>query len=294
MGIYVEILIRAPLDELWRHTQEPGLHQRWDLRFTRIEYLPRESEEQPQRFLYITRIGFGAAISGEGESVGSRDLPGGERASSLKFWSDDSLSLIREGSGFWKYIPTEDGIRFLTWYDYRTRFGFLGRVIDGAVFRPLMGWATAWSFDRLRLWIEKGVEPAAALRGALTHAVARLGLAAIFAWQGLVPKLLARDADELALLRAGGVVGNALEMLGVGEIVFALVLLGFWRARWPALLSFAAVLGATGYVWLFAPQYITTAFNPVTLNLGVALLGLVDALNCADLPSARQCLRRKP
>ena len=39
--IYVEIAIRAPLDELWRRTQSPDLHQRWDLRFTRIDYLPR-------------------------------------------------------------------------------------------------------------------------------------------------------------------------------------------------------------------------------------------------------------
>ena len=23
-----------------------------------------------------------------------------------------------------------------------------------------MGWATAWSFDRLRLWLEEGIDPA--------------------------------------------------------------------------------------------------------------------------------------
>ena len=40
-AIYVESLIRGPLERLWRLTQEPGLHQRWDLRFTSIEYLPR-------------------------------------------------------------------------------------------------------------------------------------------------------------------------------------------------------------------------------------------------------------
>ena len=39
--IYVEIPIRAPLEELWRLTQTPDLHQRWDLRFTRIALTPR-------------------------------------------------------------------------------------------------------------------------------------------------------------------------------------------------------------------------------------------------------------
>jgi len=35
-GIYVEILICADADEIWRRTQIPDLHERWDLRFTAI------------------------------------------------------------------------------------------------------------------------------------------------------------------------------------------------------------------------------------------------------------------
>ena len=81
MGIYVEIPIRASMDELWEKTQDPQLHQRWDLRFTQIEYLARHGEE-PQRFLYRTRVGFGVKIDGEGESVGERDGEGGARTSS--------------------------------------------------------------------------------------------------------------------------------------------------------------------------------------------------------------------
>ena len=50
MSIYVEILVRAPMDTLWSHTQTPALHERWDLRFSRIEYLPRNDESEPQRF----------------------------------------------------------------------------------------------------------------------------------------------------------------------------------------------------------------------------------------------------
>ncbi len=43
--------------------------------------------------------------------------------------------------------------------DYRPRWGALGALADRLLFRPLMGWATAWSFDRLRLWLERGVTP---------------------------------------------------------------------------------------------------------------------------------------
>lgn len=165
-GIYVEILIRAPMDALWTHTQTPALHERWDLRFSRIHYLPKSHDGAPQRFHYSTRLGFGFEVSGEGESVGQRDSPDGSRSSALKFWSAAPLSIIREGSGYWKYIPAADGIRFLTWYDYRTRFGSAGALFDRLVFRPLIGWATAWSFDRLRLWLEHGIDPSQAMRRA--------------------------------------------------------------------------------------------------------------------------------
>jgi hypothetical protein len=93
--IYVEILVRAPIDELWEKSQRPDLHERWDLRFTRIEYLPRLSLSEPQRFLYATRIGFGLEIRGAGESVGATDESDGSRTSALRFWSDDRRSLIR-------------------------------------------------------------------------------------------------------------------------------------------------------------------------------------------------------
>lgn len=295
-SIYVEILIRAPMDALWEHTQTPELHEQWDLRFTRIEYLPRPDETQPQRFRYSTRIGFGLEIDGEGESVGQRDLSDGSRSSALKFSSAHTLSLISEGSGYWKYIPTSDGIRFLTRYDYHTRFGWLGNVVDRVAFRPLMGWATAWSFDRLRLWLERGVPPAQALRQAWIHTITRLALAAIFAYHGLVPKLLGPHPDEIAMLRDAGVAADnvaiAASALGVAELSFSIALIFFWRRRWPAVFSIALVTLATIGVAAFSPGYLGAAFNPVSLNLAVACLAAIDLLSLRDLPSADHCRRR--
>jgi hypothetical protein len=138
-GIYVETFIGGSIDEVWEKTQNPSLHQQWDLRFTRIEYLPHPDCTLPQQFLYETRIGFGVHISGLGETVGNFDDAQGSRSSALKFWSDDYKSLIRVGSGYWKYIPAAGGVRFLTWYDYETRFGKFGKLFDTIIFRPLIG-----------------------------------------------------------------------------------------------------------------------------------------------------------
>ena len=147
-------------------------------------------------------MGFGIAIEGEGETVGTRDDGQGGRSSALRFWSCDPKSLILEGSGYWKYISAEGGVRFLTLYDYRTRFGALGRLADRVAFRPLLGWATAWSFDRLRLWLEKGIEPSVSMQRSVVHAVARLALAFVWLYQGIVPKLLAASRAARSGLRA--------------------------------------------------------------------------------------------
>jgi len=296
-GIYVETRIRGPLEEIWQRTQEPALHERWDLRFTTIEYLPRPDPAEPQRFRYATRIGFGLRIEGEGESVGSRGEADGARTSALKFWSDEPWSLIRTGSGYWQYVPTPDGVRFLTWYDYEVRLGAPGRLLDALAFRPLLGWATAWSFDRLRLWIEAGLDPAVGRRQALIHAIARLALATVWIYHGLVPKLLARHPDELDLLRRAGIPGGAapaiLLVLGWAEIGFGAVLLLAWSHRWLLLVSMALVGVAGLVVAVTAPGYLVAAFNPVSLNLLVVALGAVGWLGARDAPSAARC-RRAP
>jgi hypothetical protein len=296
MAIYVEILIRAPMEALWEHTQTPELHQQWDLRFSRIDYLPRPDPAEPQRFRYATRIGLGLEVVGEGQSIGEKDLTSGGRSSALKFSSADPRSIIREGAGYWKYIPTPDGTTFLTWYDYRTRFGVLGAIVDRIAFQPLMGWATAWSFDRLRLWLEGGIKPADALRQWLVHGVARVGLILIFAYHGLVPKLLWPHPDEIAMLRDAGIAapstGLVLAVLGTAELLLASSLLVFWQRRWPAWLGLCVMALATITVSVNSPRYLSAAFNPVSLNLAVACLAIIDLIVVRGLPSASHCLRR--
>ncbi|MEU5955428.1 hypothetical protein [Streptomyces sp. NPDC047525] len=178
MSLYVEARIDADLDELWARTQEPSQHQRWDLRFTEIDYLPQVPGE-PQRFRYGTRVLPFLTIAGTGISAGEKRREDGTRTSALRFSSPHPLSFLQEGSGYWRYVPAPDGgIRFLTGYDYRPRWGRFGALADRLVLRPLMGWATAWSFDRLRLWLERGITPERQLLHGLAEVAVRVGCVA--------------------------------------------------------------------------------------------------------------------
>ena len=292
-GLYIEIRIRADTDLVWRLTQEPGFHQRWDLRFTRIEPLPKGGEPECQRFLYETRLAFGLAIRGTGESVATRVNPDGAATSSLHFASQDRLSLIAEGAGYWRYVPTSTGLRFLTWYDYRTRHGAGGRAAD-VIFRPLLGWATAWSFDRLRIWAEEGITPETSLQLSVIHALCRVSLACVWIWHGLVPKLLFQDADERLLLAQAGLATQWLPWIGGAEIAFGVLVLGLWRLRSMFLLQIVLMLAALGAVARQSPMYLSHAFNPVTLNLLVVTVAAVGWIASRTLPSAGRCLRTAP
>lgn len=171
-SIYVQALVRAPMDALWAHTQQPDSHERWDLRFGSITRVGGP-DGGPQRFRYATRLLPGVTVAGTGCNVGERWRSDGGRTSALTFRSAHPLSLIAEGSGYWRYVPQDDAVRFLTGYDYRPRWGRAGVVVDGLVLRPLMGWATAWSFDRLRLWLERGLSPERTRNQALLELVVR-------------------------------------------------------------------------------------------------------------------------
>jgi len=153
-AIYVEILIRADLERVWQLTQDTGLHPRWDARFSRITPIG-ELATGGYRFRYETSVMI-HTIRGIGTSLGERQRADGTRTSALRFTTNDRLSPLGDGRGYWRYITTDDGIRFITGYDYEPGWG---SFLDRLVVRRIVGWMTAWSFDRLRIWAETGVEP---------------------------------------------------------------------------------------------------------------------------------------
>lgn len=162
MGLYRETHIRADFDELWAHTQDPATRLRWDLRFKSIAPLPGVAGE-PRRFTCTWRVLPLLIVPATGVAAGERDRPDGTRVCALRFSSSHPLSPIAEASAYWRYVPDAQGVRLLTGYEYRARGGAFGAVADRLVLRPLTGWATAWSFDRLRLWLERGITPERAL-----------------------------------------------------------------------------------------------------------------------------------
>jgi hypothetical protein len=156
-AIYVEIGISASMGRLWSLSQDTQLHPQWDLRFSRI--IPIRAEPDGlARFGYEFRLPF-HTIRGTGTSLGHRRRSDGQSTSVLKFSPADLLSPIGPGSGYWRFIPDGERIRFITAYNYRPGLGGLGRLLDRRVIRPALGWATAWSFDRLRLWAESDIDP---------------------------------------------------------------------------------------------------------------------------------------
>lgn len=146
--IVVEALIPGDVETLWARSQEPDSHILWDIRFSHIRYLDEQDENGYNLMDYRTKIGFGVEIKGIGRYLQNTPL----KHSTFEFESGDWKSLIKIGRGIWQYKPLENESYFRTVYDYETRYGFFGKLIDKILFRPVMQLATEWSFETLRLW----------------------------------------------------------------------------------------------------------------------------------------------
>jgi hypothetical protein len=294
--LYIETKVNCDFDTLWTNTQDPSIHQQWDLRFTEIEYLPKNDPTDPQKFLYSTKVGFGIKVDGIGESVATKTKDNGESTSVLKFSSDSKISLIKQGSGYWKYVPEADGIKFFTGYDYETRWGLFGKLIDKFVFRPLMIWATSWSFDCLKNWIEKGLHPKQALNAQISVLLVNLTLGIIWIYQGLIPKILFTDTGEIEILRQSGLFNgneeNILTIIGIAEIAFGVALIFIHRKVLQYLNILGLCLLTVGAIFSDLMIF-TLPFNPFSLNISMIALSIIAILNFSDLPKASNCITKQ-
>ncbi|NWA43447.1 DoxX-like family protein [Pseudomonas reactans] len=104
--------------------------------------------------------------------------------------------------------------------------------------------------------------------------IARGGLAFMFAYHGLVPKLLWLSQGERVMIEAHGIEQVQLfaTLAGIGEIVLALWIVLSPRSVWPVAVAAAALSGLLVDVAIVSPAMLREAFNPVSLNVaGVAL-----------------------
>jgi DoxX-like family len=296
-AIYVEIPIKASVDEVWEKSQNPILHEQWDLRFSSITYLPKKSEDDPQSFHYETKIGFGLKVSGWGKSIGTHNKEDGSKISSLHFGTPQKISPISEGKGYWKYIPNEKGTTFLTQYDYDVRYSYFGRLID-SFFRPLMGWATALSFDVLKRWVEKGELPRTQFIRFFSTALITLLFFFIWFYQGLVPKIIAHHPEEVAMLSSLSSMDldtavKAVGIVGILEVLFGLTWLLYRNKRHLHLLQIIVFPALTLSALLADPAISMHPFNPVTFNASLWILSILGFVLAKDVPSATNCNRSR-
>ncbi|MCA1054121.1 DoxX-like family protein [Rossellomorea aquimaris] len=294
--IYVEIPIEAPVEKVWEKSQDPKLHEQWDLRFSSITYLPKASEEDPQSFQYETKVG-PIKVAGWGRSIGTHHKEDGSKTSSLHFGTEQKISPIREGRGYWRYIPSEKGTTFLTQYGYDVRFGVFGQVFD-TFFRPLMGWATALSFDVLKQWIEKGESPRSQYIRFFSSAMITMLFFFVWLYQGLVPKIIARHPEEVSMLSSlapleGSDAVKAVVIIGILELLFGLVWLLYPKKRHLHAIQIVVFPVLTIGAVMADPAVSTHPFNPVTFNASLWILSIIGFLLAKDLPTAARCKRTR-
>lgn len=173
----------------------------------------------------------------------------------------------------------------------------MGNVIDFYMFRPLLGWATAWSFDALKLWLEKGLHPRLLIRRTMTYWLVCFLFAFVWMYQGIFPKIIFSHPEEMKMLSAIiGSTGNSiaiLKVIGMLEIIFGII----WLFPVPKqklfllhifmLIALTIVAGFTNIVSFTEP------FNPITLNVLLMGVSIVGYMNSFDLPSAKNCKRKR-
>jgi len=294
--IYVEIPIHAELDKLWEASQNPQLHEQWDLRFSSITYLPKK-ENEAQQFTYTRTVGPFYKVEGWGKSVGSFQN-NKLRSSSLHFGTDQKLSPIREGRGYWKYEQLDDSVKFLTQYDYDVNFGQAGKVVDKFIFRPLIGWATALSFDVLKRWLEKGETPTTQYIRFFSTYLITLTFAFIWLYQGLIPKIIGLHPAERAMVGntfaiSDSLVTLAVLMIGVLEVLFGLLWLFYRRKDHLFMLQMILFPLLTIAAVIAVPETAIHPFNPVMFNLSLIILSVIGFMLSKDVPSAKSCLRKR-
>lgn len=295
--IYVEIEMDTNIETIWEYTQQPQLHEQWDLRFSSITYNEKESEEDPQTFTYKTNVVPGISVSGWGVSKGTHEKKSGIKTSSLHFGTEQLISPIAEGKGYWQYIPHQHGVTFLTQYDYDVRFGIIGRLAD-LMFKPVMGWATALSFDVLKRWIETGEPPAAQYRRFFSYTIISLLFLIVWFYQGLVPKVLFGHPQEVKMLMelsglSESVASRFVFGVGVAEILFGLAWLIPSLRRKLFLLQIILFPLLTVSAMIADMEAIISPFNVVVFNLALWVLSIVGYLFSTHVPTAKSCKRKR-
>jgi DoxX-like family len=122
------------------------------------------------------------------------------------------------------------------------------------------------------------------------HGIAVAGLAGVFAYQGVVPKLWKRDPGEVAIWQGLGLperrATRMVLVTGAAEATFAVVTVARRNHRWPFLVPLAAMPAVALVASRSDRSLVTRTFNPVSFAVAVvALAGVALATTREASPS---------
>lgn len=187
------------------------------------------------------------------------------------------------------YESTGCGTRFSTSYEYTVRYGWLGMALDKMLLRPLMRWGTQWSFDRLRLWLERGQEPELSLRLWLMKTTARVLSGLTWIYEGLLPKLLFVSPGELRLVEDFRFLvfspTFSLTLLGIMEVFLGLWLISGFKERIGTIIALLGLILLPMLVVWVRPEALVDPFGGISKNLGLIGCAVVSRALSNDTPS---------
>ena len=99
-----------------------------------------------------------------------------------------------------------------------------------------------------------------------------------FSWlyHGVFPKLLHIAPLEKAMTASLGFSNEVsyliTKVVGIGELIFGLIFIMFYKNRTVVMLNITGLIGLLLFVAILQPQLLVGAFNPVTTN--IPLIGL--------------------
>lgn len=112
-----------------------------------------------------------------------------------------------------------------------------------------------------------------------TLSICRITLAFIWFYQGLVPKWLGPHADELAMNAAAGFDAQQSVWIafagGAMEMALGVWLLICHSSRFPYVVSATVIAILYVFTVIYAPQFLTSAFNSITVNSAVLALSII-------------------
>ena len=109
--------------------------------------------------------------------------------------------------------------------------------------------------------------------------ISRLSLALIWLYHGLVPKILFKSEQEILMNSTFlPFLGEDFTLIasGILELIYAALLLVFFRSTKLLLPSIVFGVLATIAILIMIPELLQNAFNPFTTNLAVLALSVIN------------------